>query len=369
MLAHSNGYSKIPEQQKLLDYEVDNDGVRKHLKWGIQYAAAQKFVDKMLPNNNVNKMRAMMKNDEDYDPKDGDWISAAYPDELTGYDLLVAIKCWLRKENRENKSVCMAFDHCQKSGVGKADVFISHCQSERPQRTLDLMSQVDRRMGSLAVTEKIHSFQWVDYFALRQSHKRGDFEKGEFEAVEIYKLIKSIGTTIARPDEEYFSRSFCILEIFATIDNEKKLLFPVINPIKSSFQVKSEDAKSKDPEGKKLVDEFIREKCGFEKLDKTLQKELSRTRRMLWKARCNKCIYWGVVLLLTVPAIAAMFTVDPFAGAGVFLLISFIFFSIQCWGNCLNRCGVRPSRNWCLTCHILATATTGSCCCGTLQYA
>jgi len=385
MAAHAEHFSDAGCQEALLDKHE----VRNHLRLGIRFDDAEAYVKQLLACESkkccsrinlskldVNAVREKLKNHTEYKADDKDdglgnaghgWIQKEYPKKLTGYDLLVAIKCWLREKNKQRQmhdlegnqdeqSVCEVLQDSKSfykgCGVGQAEVFISHVQGEHPADTLRTMAQAHRREGNLAHIGKLHAFQWVDYFSLRQL-------ANDFNPREICNLIASIGTTIVGADSgnTYFKRSFCVLESFATIDNSKMLLFPESVNVFGWFKsdtIKSENAESRSPRRRDEIKEWMRKmEGGFEKVDQTLIDEVRKAEQLRSRQkrlRCMTSIPIIIFLLLVVGGgVGAVSENQVLALAllGGSLLLS-LWPLAGLFGCCLNRCGVRPSRNKCL---------------------
>jgi hypothetical protein len=239
------------------------------------------------------------------------WIAEAYPDRLTGYDLVGSVRIWLREEKEEAHSVCEVLKARDWDGVGDAEVFVSHAQVEGPGLTIDLMTIVNHAQGRMANVPRQEARQWVDFFSLRQC-------ASDFAPREVYALIKLIGVTAVAMDfqEEkkaigYLSRSFCLLEAWATIDSGGKLLIESRVGNMSDFtddvlKVDSEKAQTRRPEDKQKVDDFIRAGVGFERLNKAIEEEIGRAdaSQMMCLAKlccCCPCSLVGLCLDACVP--------------------------------------------------------------------
>lgn len=109
--------------------------------------------------------------------------------------------------------------------VAKAHVFLSHVQAETPAQMLDAMDQICHRREAAKNLKKPMGSSikvWVDVFCLRQN------AKNEFNPKEIKLLLKDIGNTVSyfdgpAFDDTYLTRSFCILELFSTINSGSNL--------------------------------------------------------------------------------------------------------------------------------------------------
>ena len=62
-----------------------------------------------------------------------------------------------------------------------------------------------------------YDYFWLDYFTLRQCHR-------DFQPEWVIACIKEIGTVVVILDRTYLRRSFCILEAFACVVADGRLL-------------------------------------------------------------------------------------------------------------------------------------------------
>jgi hypothetical protein len=121
-------------------------------------------------------------------------------------------------------------------------------------------------------------FLWVDYFVLRQCHNDFDLEA-------IRRVIRDIGCTMVEidPTLTYLKRSFCLFEVFATIESKTTLLVAVNEKLSGEAKMKaalscqpvqSGDACSLYADDKRKIDGFIRSTIGFDALDKSITEAL-----------------------------------------------------------------------------------------------
>ena len=195
---------------------------------------------------------------------------------LTGYDLIAAIRAWLKAGKNEHLSVCEVLAAEGHPGVGPACIFYSHMQSVCPVKCegtfYNMVLGVECFEHALPSAHK--RFMWMDYFVLRQCHD-------DFNLEAIRRVICDIGCTMVEIDPAlaYLKRTFCIFEVFATIKGGAKLLVAVSE--KLSGEAKMEAALSLQPvqsahacslyaNDKRKIDEFIRSTLGFEALDKQI---------------------------------------------------------------------------------------------------
>lgn len=119
---------------------------------------------------------------------------------------------------------------------------------------------------------------WVDYCVLRQCQKDFDIDR-------VQDIIGRIGCTLVELDNDlsYLKRSFCILEIYATVNEGADLLcFPrglidrsaelfqanrIAKINRAAEQIDAEQATTRALEDKQVIDGFIQNTIGFEKLN------------------------------------------------------------------------------------------------------
>ena len=192
---------------------------------------------------------------------------------LTGYDLIAAIRAWLKAGNNEHLSVCEVLAAEGHPGVGTARIFYSHMQSLCAVKCEGTFYNIVVGVECFehALPPKHELFVWMDCFVLRQCHN-------DFNLKAIRTVIRDIGCTMVEIDTAlaYLKRSFCIFEVFATIESGAKLL--VAANEKLSGEAKMEAALSRQPvqsaaacslyaDDKRKIDEFISSTLGFDALD------------------------------------------------------------------------------------------------------
>jgi tetratricopeptide (TPR) repeat protein len=145
-----------------------------------------------------------------------------------GYDLCQHIKCYMFKIGKPNLSLVEAILcgeveelECLRSEVGVADGFFSHVQAVMLTATLksleDAASRYEKELG-----ENPRFF--IDYCCVRQC------VKNDFATDRLTMAIKTIGITIFELGTDFLSdnallkRSFCVLELFATVKAKGLLL-------------------------------------------------------------------------------------------------------------------------------------------------
>jgi hypothetical protein len=186
-----------------------------------------------------------LRSRSEYNPEysrsnDVSWVDGVYgpvdprnKNSMTGYDLCSAIRKWLRTHAHTELSVCEVimtdplFEDMRQH-VRKSNVFYSHIQSKQPIRMLNDMYQGAQAHKLYLPEFKSHlpqfneekeTYWWIDYFSLRQCQQ-------DFKPEQVVMLIKEIGKTVAEIDLElvYLRRSFCILEVYATLAGNARLL-------------------------------------------------------------------------------------------------------------------------------------------------
>ena len=208
---------------------------------------------------------------------------------MTGYDFAEKVKVWLRRNSQESKSVCEVLSNEGSREVGRANCFYSHVQMPSIGQTLDSMED-----GSRAFSKDIDSpmYFWLDYLTLRQC-------ADTFDLPLIRRVISGIGCTLAEVTsthagpERYFLRSFCLFEAYATIEGGGKFLVngkslivltlhdgserldTVTAPLDSpGLRVDSSAARTRRPQDKAAIDDFIRSTIGFESLDQEVMRAM-----------------------------------------------------------------------------------------------
>jgi len=185
------------------------------------------------------------------------WVTAKCGASLTGYDFASAIRVWLKEEGFEELSVCEASLGTHALGVGSAHAFLSHVQLEPLKDTLAAMESELIEKGS---NDKCF---FVDYVGLRQC-------QSDFHLPKVMQAIAKIGTTVmclhSRP-ETYLERSFCVFEVFATINANKALLcfasgqfleaMSNASSLNDLILVDVIAAQTRDEKDKRLIDDYI----------------------------------------------------------------------------------------------------------------
>jgi len=274
------GTEKTPEEVRAILSEIDRD--LDHLQFGITGEEAAAFMARIgFPET--------YKRDEQ---KLG-WVTAQCGTSLTGYDVCAAIRLWLETNEYSKYSVVQILMAEGSSGVGLANVFLSHVQSESLANTLKALLGCE---GTTQCVDGKDILFWIDYFVLKQCQR-------DFDPKKIAIVIDNIGSTWVNLDFglSYFKRSFCLFETAAsmqgwTAPNTTVIGFsPEFKPIPlggrvdslcTSYQitadpatlqrlndlpddqfdalVDSEKAETRDPEDKKFIDQWILANCAFE---------------------------------------------------------------------------------------------------------
>ena len=154
------------------------------------------------------------------------WLDEAYPDSgedswFLGYDFCCAVKTWLKANGHENESICQVLLKRGSKNVRPANVFYSHIQGVWLPETIKRMREgIEAHKAALPSTDESQLFFWLDYTTLKQCVH-------DFDLNRVRQLIKEIGLTLAELDidpQAYLTRSFCILELLATVQGDAKLL-------------------------------------------------------------------------------------------------------------------------------------------------
>jgi len=202
----------------------------------------------------------------------------------TGYDVAECVRAWLSKTGNVGLSICEVLTAEGSCHVGQAKAFFSHVQSMHISQALHSL---------LVAAEAFAQFTeqtcfWFDLFTLRQC------QKGAFVPSQIVSVIGRIGLTLVELDEKatYLTRSFCLFEVFATIQGKAELLCLARNTLGSDNiserweemlelpemiqTLDSTTADCRSKEDQKLVVEYIQNAMGSEHLDDELKKAIMR---------------------------------------------------------------------------------------------
>lgn len=140
--------------------------------------------------------------------------------QVMGYDLVTFIRGWLEERGYEEFSVAEVMMAAGHPGVKPADFFLSHCQVELVQTTLDAMSMAGRRRRC-----STPAF-FLDYFILRQC------KAGDFDPARVRRAIGEIGHTVVVLDPhvhpwprshtltyqpEALHRLWCVFELYSSL--------------------------------------------------------------------------------------------------------------------------------------------------------
>jgi hypothetical protein len=196
---------------------------------------------------------------------------------LTGYDLCDFLRTWLTDNGHEGRSVCEVlledpkFGHLRRH-TRSATIFYSHTQRLAPLWTLDELREAQKQLKA-SLPEEEGQFFWMDYFCLRQC-------QNDFKNAHVIGLIKQIGLTVAEIDNtlEYLRRSFCILELYATIAAESTLLCQThldaeeMEEQLTADPVNSKAAQTRSAEHKIQIDRYIEGSIGFQAVDEAVHR-------------------------------------------------------------------------------------------------
>jgi hypothetical protein len=286
--------SNLLEEPKALNKGQSQEQLPRHLRLGITWAGVTMFLIR------INFLRNRFQYNPEYTRSDDvSWVDDVYgpvdrgnKNSMTGYDLCSAIRKWLRTHAHTELSVCEVimtdplFEDMRQH-VRKSNVFYSHIQSRQPILMVNDMHQGAQAHKSHLPEFKSHlpqfieekeTYWWIDYFSLRQC-------KQDFKPEQVVMLIKEIGKTVAEIDRElvYLRRSFCILEVYATLAGNSQLLCTLDQRAKDlrrrlgeeeqdeeegpAQPVSTISASTRDPADKELIDRYIVSTIGFERMD------------------------------------------------------------------------------------------------------
>jgi hypothetical protein len=237
-------------------------------QYDTSYSRAQdvKWIDNVHgPIHNVN-------------PENRNWGDVS---QITGYDMLSVIRQWVKANSYSDLSICeiilkdARFEKLRHH-VSTATLFYSHLQLKEPLDTFYCMGMAQRTQIS-KLPAKHKQFWWLDYFCLRQC-------VDDFKTDQMIVLVRDIGLTVAEIDDkpvlgleplEYLRRSFCILELYATIDGGAELVCHLElghgNDIRGNLRerpVDSQRATTRNAKHKAQIDDFIADMDGgFGRMD------------------------------------------------------------------------------------------------------
>jgi tetratricopeptide (TPR) repeat protein len=237
-----------------------------------------------------------------------------------GYDLGEVVRDFLRSNGFEDLSIAEVLWSEGRKGVGEATVFFSHIQQLPVETAVETL-----REASVKYHEEmgVNPRFFIDYMGIRQA------AKGDFDLTVVRRAIHDIPRLLVELDAAkdsignaapiYFSRSFCLIEVFAAVEhgssNGKVLVFgPAVKDPKTapwlaakvdSFGynvVNSCNGQCRWADEKKKIDAFIEESVGYAELD-----------RIVGEAVANGCTYGLQAAAATDPSnvnVAAFFSVQ-----------------------------------------------------------
>ena len=254
-----------------------------------------------------------------------EWVTKAYGRwPWLGYDLCCRIKQHLKETGNELESICTLLlkgpvTYTWQDGlagkehtvtvdlskhVNRANVFYSHPQAVTVRRTLECMREgMEAHRAALpAGTTKV--FYWLDYTTLKQCQR-------DFQMPVVRKTIGTIGFTLAELDnapQQYFGRSFCMVEMFETINSGGTLCI-YMNPLRAgnvdaeleAQPIDARAATTRNEEDKRQIDGFIEAmEGGFERLNATITRVVKESAAaILAKQRSATTLYLGKKIGLT----------------------------------------------------------------------
>jgi len=208
------------------------------------------------------------------------WLDEAYPDSaFLGYDFCCAVKAWLKANGHENKSICQVLLERGSKNVGRANVFYSHIQGVWLPETIKRMREgIAAHKAKLPGADESELFFWLDYTTLKQC-------QNDFDLPRIRQIIKQIGLTLAELDfdlQAYLTRSFCVVELLATVQGGATLLVQmnVVRAVDVAVElaarpVDARAAKTRREADKEKIDGFVEAMPGgFETLNATITKAI-----------------------------------------------------------------------------------------------
>lgn len=249
--------------------------------------------------------------------KDEEWLTTSFHGRLTGYHIVALVREWLDANTPTNEklSVCEVLQRRGWEGIGSAHCFLSHAQSEHPGETLAGMQDATHQRAGAAKSAATRV--WVDFFSLRQT------EKGAFDPLEVVTLIARIGWGVLQIDRRwtYATRTFCILEAYATIragvTRGSRVQFrtppvPTLAPhvifCPRKVAVDAKASSTRRAEDKALIDSYVEGSIGFDLIDATMTSAIARqlTRQRVFAA-VRLSVYLGLVgLFLWVVELASV---------------------------------------------------------------
>lgn len=182
----------------------------------------------------------------------------------TGYDLAHEIRKFLSDVGKEHLSIAevMLAEGSAEVTIGP-QTFVSHQQK----------FHIGYLLGKLYNRTEL-DFQltwWVDFFLLRQCRQ-------DFIPQQMITLIGEIGSTFIEKDKdfEHFRRSFCVLELYASISSASTIETDVITSDFVDFMkcntVDAAAARTRSDSDKAMIDKFIFESIGFERFNQVVTK-------------------------------------------------------------------------------------------------
>ena len=127
----------------------------------------------------------------------------------------------------------------------------------------------------------------ADYTTLKQAKKGGDFKLDR-----VRQVIREIGLTLAELDmnpQAYLTRSFCILELLATVESGATLLVQMhflrafgVEAELAARPVDAKAAQTRDPADKATIDGFVEAMPGgFETLNATITEAIQKAAKVI----------------------------------------------------------------------------------------
>lgn len=124
------------------------------------------------------------------------WVTSAYGDGLTGYDMCEHVKNWLRQTSNDSYSLCEVLLRQGSPHVKRGpDCFASHVQLLPIGRFLDTLVEAPTHFP---LSMPMVPFYWIDYACLRQC-------QADFKLPLIRDLVNRVGVTLVELDERHES--------------------------------------------------------------------------------------------------------------------------------------------------------------------
>lgn len=289
-----------------------------HLRLGITIDAVKDFL------HHVGWPRDYTRNPQDVNRND-ELQSKCGRKQVMGYDLVTFIRGWLEERDYEEFSVAEVMMAAGHPGVKPADFFLSHCQVELVQTTLDAMSMAGRRRRC-----STPAF-FLDYFILRQC------KAGDFDPVRVRRAIGEIAHTVVVLDPhvhpwprshtltyqpEALHRLWCVFELYSSLATQATISgvytlpgLQCLNP-ETIKAISVEDCKATQDQDKKDLLRSIRNDTVW-----TIARINSELRVTMYQASVTavwQSLMWKVVPYVVYYAVCCAIVAFPVIYFGIF---------------------------------------------------